>query len=482
MSLITSSSIDNIITMNSYPLRRRSKRGESSSNKDITSCAELSPMVDLTSINSDGSDSDSSSCLCIGNLVQDASQPKIITSTDGRYQSLSTPLVAYLYSNNGNASYSREKKDVKVTLKWKAPRAPYRQSERIKRNNRSEDNNMRETAAKEVSKHTTNPYNSSALASDKFDTNEKIFAWDKGHLYEAKVQKCKIVMGEVKYYVHYSGYKKSHDRWLISHEMLKDTPSSRKFYENQVLESKESDQIVADVSNKNDTIKSDVPNSTDEHTQANAKQVVYKGPRVGMRVSVQFDKDEVYSGKIIGVRIAATRKMANPASDHQPTYDIKIRYDDGIVEDTQYPDEDITLGCDGIATKNKGDGSMVLNKEAGKSSRTSKKRGDGISNLKGDIVKTNKRKKKAPRVTAQPEVVTSQHATSNSTSEDSYDEDDYANLHQRYLMPRIREKVELPTGLTLRRQCKGRMIDQNTPGFRMLRSKIDALLKKNINK
>ena len=169
--------------MNSYPLRRRSKRGESSSNGDITSCAELSPMVDLTSINSDGSDSDSSSCLCIGNLIQDANQPKIITSTDGRYQSLSTPLVAYLYSNN---------EDVKVTLKWKAPRAPYRQSVRIKRNNRSEDNNMRETAAKEVSKHTTNPYNSSTLASDKFDTNEKIFAWDKGHLYEAKVKKCKI--------------------------------------------------------------------------------------------------------------------------------------------------------------------------------------------------------------------------------------------------------------------------------------------------
>ncbi|KAL3791789.1 hypothetical protein ACHAW5_009422 [Stephanodiscus triporus] len=58
------------------------------------------------------------------------------------------------------------------------------------------------------------------------------------------------------------------------------------------------------------------------------------------------------------------------------------------------------------------------------------------------------------------------------------DGDDYAILRTRYLMPRIREKVELAGGITLRRQCRGRMIDQNTPGFRLLRSRVDALTRK----
>ena len=61
-----------------------------------------------------------------------------------------------------------------------------------------------------------------------------------------------------------------------------------------------------------------------------------------------------------------------------------------------------------------------------------------------------------------------------------YDEDDYPTLHQRYLMPRIRQKVALAGGITLQRQCKGQgVIDQKTRGFRMFRTKVDALLKKN---
>ncbi|KAL7543162.1 hypothetical protein ACHAXR_012463, partial [Thalassiosira sp. AJA248-18] len=65
-----------------------------------------------------------------------------------------------------------------------------------------------------------------------------------------------------------------------------------------------------------------------------------------------------------------------------------------------------------------------------------------------------------------------------SSSAAAYDEGDYASLHQRYLMPRIREKAELAGGITLRRQCKARVIDQKTRGFRLLKSKVDALLRK----
>ena len=60
-----------------------------------------------------------------------------------------------------------------------------------------------------------------------------------------------------------------------------------------------------------------------------------------------------------------------------------------------------------------------------------------------------------------------------------FDEDDYASLQARYLMPRIREKVELAGGITLRRQCRGRILDQKSRGCRMLRSKVDALTRKN---
>eukprot|EP01082_Thalassiosira_pseudonana_P007363 g6458.t1 g6458 contig23:506490-509749(-) len=60
-----------------------------------------------------------------------------------------------------------------------------------------------------------------------------------------------------------------------------------------------------------------------------------------------------------------------------------------------------------------------------------------------------------------------------------FDENDYRDLHQRYLTPRVREKAQLPGGMTLRRQCRSRIIDQKTPGYRKLRHRVDALLKKN---
>ena len=57
-----------------------------------------------------------------------------------------------------------------------------------------------------------------------------------------------------------------------------------------------------------------------------------------------------------------------------------------------------------------------------------------------------------------------------------FDEDDYSSLYARYLMPRTRTNVELAGGMTLRKQCRGRVIDQS--GFRIFRSGIDALSRK----
>ena len=88
------------------------------------------------------------------------------------------------------------------------------------------------------------------------------------------------------------------------------------------------------------------------------------------------------------------------------------------------------------------------------------------------------RKKRSRASPKKPEVALSSQSKAVGT-EDSYDEDDYRSLHERYLMPRVREKVELPNGCTLRRQIRARVIDQNTQGYRMLRCKVDSLLRKN---
>ncbi len=60
-----------------------------------------------------------------------------------------------------------------------------------------------------------------------------------------------------------------------------------------------------------------------------------------------------------------------------------------------------------------------------------------------------------------------------------FDEADYTTLCQRYLTPRTRINPELPDGMVLRRQYRGRIIDANTPFYRKLRVQVDALLKKN---
>ena len=69
---------------------------------------------------------------------------------------------------------------------------------------------------------------SSPSLAKKFNLKEKIFAWDRNHLYEAKILKMKIdAIGCAKYLVHYVGYSKSQDRWLTSDFMLHDDSKVR---------------------------------------------------------------------------------------------------------------------------------------------------------------------------------------------------------------------------------------------------------------
>ncbi|KAL7550496.1 hypothetical protein ACHAWF_017577 [Thalassiosira exigua] len=67
----------------------------------------------------------------------------------------------------------------------------------------------------------------------RYAAGEGIFAFDRGVLYEARVTHSKPdprTAGGVRYRVHYLGYRKSHDRWLSSNEMRKDTPANRRAY------------------------------------------------------------------------------------------------------------------------------------------------------------------------------------------------------------------------------------------------------------
>lgn len=65
-------------------------------------------------------------------------------------------------------------------------------------------------------------------------------------------------------------------------------------------------------------------------------------PKVGQRVQVKFDEGQMYGGTITSVSPQA--KVAQ-----HPAYDITICYDDGVSEDSVFPDSDVQL----IPTKNK---------------------------------------------------------------------------------------------------------------------------------
>ena len=54
-------------------------------------------------------------------------------------------------------------------------------------------------------------------------------------VFDTKLKFCSVNlmiknMGGSKYHVHYLGFKRSHDRWLSTNNMMKRTPSSRGYY------------------------------------------------------------------------------------------------------------------------------------------------------------------------------------------------------------------------------------------------------------
>ena len=105
--------------------------------------------------------------------------------------------------------------------------------------------------------------------------------------------------------------------------------------------------------------------------------------------------------------------------------------------------------------------------------------GEGVTKKSNkDTPRSTQGRKRGRPGEARPEVVASNGKRTPAAGGGGFDEDDYVSLHSRYLMPRIREKVELAGGITLRRQFRGRILDQNTPGFRLLRSRVDALTRK----
>ncbi|KAL7511584.1 hypothetical protein ACHAXN_008574 [Cyclotella atomus] len=66
-------------------------------------------------------------------------------------------------------------------------------------------------------------------------------------------------------------------------------------------------------------------------------------PTVGTRVSVRFDNDEYYQGKI--TKVNTSKKTS---TQYNTNWNITILYDDGVVEHTSYPDPDIRIYPPGI--------------------------------------------------------------------------------------------------------------------------------------
>jgi hypothetical protein len=64
-----------------------------------------------------------------------------------------------------------------------------------------------------------------------YTIDEMIFAWDKGHLYEARVSSLREKKsGCIEYFVHYLGFSHDNDRWLPTKDMMKCNPKNRDYY------------------------------------------------------------------------------------------------------------------------------------------------------------------------------------------------------------------------------------------------------------
>ena len=80
-------------------------------------------------------------------------------------------------------------------------------------------------------------------------------------------------------------------------------------------------------------------------TRTQIRKSLLKVPEVGMLVTVKFEGNERYNGTITRVRAKRRQQPTNVT-----TYKIQIHYEDNVIEDTTYPDPDISLIRSNAAT------------------------------------------------------------------------------------------------------------------------------------
>ncbi|KAL7552079.1 hypothetical protein ACHAWF_015295 [Thalassiosira exigua] len=484
--------------MSAHP--RRSKRANSQRGTPESST------VDLTIDSDDGS--------CDDDEAPDLCTPSVTVCDDGRFEFLYAPLTADVRAITRNP----KAKEVKVKVKWSLSRRAELESRR------------------------------NAATSEKFDVDEKIFAYDREVLYEARIMKCKECPDGVRYHVHYLGYKKCHDKWLSSVDMLKWTPSNLKVYR----ESRGSSLDVGGVKVETGCEERSKPETVKSSDNANASGVTYdqddyatlreryltprvrekaelasgitlrrqtKGrmidqPSVGfrlLRTKVDFllrkgDHPEVYRllcqlrnwemdpsrvpavcQKVVGADAVAEFLDLTGEDDNghdQPCIDVdeyitdvllvgKKGGDDekaspSLVQSSSQPESissntRVARACLGEEPLEKSKAScsnVFLGVDEGASVE------DGLGDERGPSPVVSSKRSQAEATIVSPD------------KNSIVDEEEYASLRRRYLMPRVREKAALAGSITLRRRTRGRVIDQRSPGFQLLKVKVDALLRK----
>lgn len=85
-------------------------------------------------------------------------------------------------------------------------------------------------------------------------------------------------------------------------------------------------------------IEADVDTETFPFHPADTASSSVETPTVGTRVAVTFDQSQVYEGSITKAAVNSKK-----SSGYRTVWNVTILYDDGVVENTFYPDSDIVL-------------------------------------------------------------------------------------------------------------------------------------------
>lgn len=159
---------------------------------------------------------------------------RFTTNEQEGIQSITQPLEATYCVSKAKKTY----KKMKVTVKWGLGRKSHKKS-------LHQDKYMEKPILVDEFEHETSTHEVASLSADtntpppppstSFNINENVFAWDRNHLYKAKILKVKedTTTGLSKYLVHYVGYSKNHDRWLLPNKILQDNPAVRSYFDDQ---------------------------------------------------------------------------------------------------------------------------------------------------------------------------------------------------------------------------------------------------------